>query len=42
MSFYQNCPLLYWLHNYVDLRLVFTRDGVVVGVVISSVERIIW
>ena len=29
----------WWLHNYVDLRLVFTSDGVVARVVIKSVER---
>ena len=29
----------WWLHNYVDLRLVFTSDGVVVRVVIKSIER---
>ena len=29
----------WWLLNYVDLRLVFTSDGVVVRVLIKSVER---
>ena len=30
----------WWLHNDVDLRLVFTSDGVVVRVVIKSVNLV--